>query len=163
MGVREQVLGSRNWMQKVVEFVPGFRGYYTKEHRRDADRLMREAVALRLKGAADALGELSAGLVRAKRLEEVERCQRLSQRLAAAGDRVRTAASGYAGFFDTVKVREAEIDRLYELDAALLAEAEAARGIAGKGEAALPDLETKAAAIERALDRRRETMTRLSD
>jgi hypothetical protein len=36
------------------------------------------------------------------------------------GDRIRFASYGYAGFFDLVKVREEELDRMYEFDASLL-------------------------------------------
>ena len=37
-------------------------------------------------------------------------------------DRVRTATYGYAGFFDVVKVKEAQLDALYNFDNALLDE-----------------------------------------
>jgi hypothetical protein len=35
-------------------------------------------------------------------------------------DRIRTAAYGYAGLFDAVKVKEKELDALYEFDEAML-------------------------------------------
>ena len=37
-------------------------------------------------------------------------------RLQTLIDKVKTAAQGYAGFFDAVKVKEDELDTLYELD-----------------------------------------------
>jgi len=159
MGVREQVVGGRNWMQKVVEWIPGFRGYYGKEHRRDADRLVREAVSNRLNAAADALGQAAAVLAKAKRLDEVERAGRLQQRLTTAADRALSAARGYSGFFDAVKIREGELDRLYEHDCRILEAAERARAKAAGLDAAKPALEpieAAAAEIERSLDARRE-------
>ena len=154
MGVREQVQEGRNWIQKVGEWVPGFRGYYAKEHRRDADALVREAAASRLKAASDAIGEACLPLIKAKNLEEVERLQRLAQRLAALADRARTAARGYAGFFDAVKVREDELDRIYEQDLRLLGAAEAVRR---------EPSEKKAAEIEGILDARKESLLDLSN
>jgi hypothetical protein len=35
-------------------------------------------------------------------------------------DRLKTASYGYAGLFDAVKVKEAELDALYNYDAAML-------------------------------------------
>jgi hypothetical protein len=41
-------------------------------------------------------------------------------KLRALVDRVRHAAYGYSGFFDAVKVNEAELDKLYQYDSTLL-------------------------------------------
>ncbi len=155
MGMREQVMGGRNWIQRIVEWVPGFRGYYAREHRRDADKLVREAAAARLSGAAEALGSLTATLAKAGRLDEVDRLGRLSQRLGTAADRLRLSPRGYAGFFDAVKVREAELDRLYTHDVALL---EGAKSLLSSAKsAALEPLEKDLARLESEIDARKET------
>ncbi len=166
MGVREQVMGGRNWIQKVGERIPGFRGYDARECRRDADKLLREAVASRLKSAADSLGALSTALVKARRLDEVAQAQGLTQRLNTLADRARTAAQGYSAFFDAVKVREPELDRLYEHDMRLLAAAEAAKAYAAGMSAEAPALEPlaqKVSEMEAALDARKETLLSLTD
>jgi hypothetical protein len=155
MGMREQVMGGRNWIQKVVEWVPGFRGYYAREHRRDADKLVREAASARLSGAVEALGLLTVTLAKTGSLDEVDRLGRLSQRLGSAADRLRLSPRGYAGFFDAVKVREGEIDRLYAQDLALLQGAEILLASAKAG--ALDPLETGLAQLESEIDRRKET------
>ncbi len=160
MGLQEQVMASRSWVQKAGEWIPGFRGYYAREHRRDADRLLREAVCARLKSAADVLGERSADLARQRRIDEVEALQRLSQRLASAGDRIRTAAQGYSGFFDAVKVLEPELDRLYAQDQRLFRTAEDLKAAAAKGE--LDAMTREASALEAALDARKEVLLDLS-
>ena len=61
-------------------------------------------------------------MIEAGQLHLVDDLERVARRLQTLGDQVRTAASGYAGFFDAVKVREAELDRLYEFDQALVTE-----------------------------------------
>ena len=161
MGLQEQVMGSRNWVQKAAEWIPGFRGYYAREHRRDADRLLREAVSARLKAAADAFGERSADLARQRRIDEVEALQRISQRLAAAADRVRTAAQGYSGFFDAVKVLEPQLDQLYAQDQRLFQAAEALKAAAAGGDPAR--MMQDASALEAALDARKEVLLDLSN
>jgi hypothetical protein len=45
---------------------------------------------------------------------------RAARRLQTLIDKVKVAAEGYAGFFDPVKVKEEELDALYEFDSAML-------------------------------------------
>jgi hypothetical protein len=164
MGLKDQVLGGRNWIQKVVEWIPGFRGYYGREHRRDADKLVREAIAARLATASEAVGTATAALAKAKRLDDVDRAGRLSQRLLTAADRARTAAQGYSGFFDAMKVREPELDRIYEHDVALLAAAESANQKASALDSQKPSfdaLESEVSKIEKGLDARKEVLLQL--
>jgi hypothetical protein len=40
----------RNWLERLVDKVPGFRGYQNRELRRDVDRLQREHLAKELGG-----------------------------------------------------------------------------------------------------------------
>jgi len=46
--------------------------------------------------------------------------ERATMKLQLLIDRVKTASYGYAGLFDAIKVRETELDALYNFDAALL-------------------------------------------
>ena len=46
--------------------------------------------------------------------------ERVSTRLQTLIDRIRTAAYGYAGFFDLQRVKEPELDRLAAFDKALV-------------------------------------------
>ena len=58
-------------------------------------------------------------------IESVEKIGKARRRLQTLADTVHTAAYGYAGLFDAVRVKEDELDALYEFDNGLLAEAEA--------------------------------------
>jgi len=44
-------------------------------------------------------------------------------RLQTFIDKIRTASQGYAGFFDAVKIKEDELDNLYEFDTGMLVRA----------------------------------------
>lgn len=121
--LRERVqAGQTGALESVLNAIPGYGGYRDKQLRRDADRLLREHIARELAQQGRKLPELQRRLIEAGQLRLVDDLERVVRRLQTLGDQVRTAASGYAGFFDAVKVREVELDRLYEFDQALLAE-----------------------------------------
>lgn len=49
---------------------------------------------------------------------------RLTKKLEKAADKVRFASRGYRGWFDMHKVREDELDKLYQFDVALIEDVE---------------------------------------
>lgn len=56
--------------------------------------------------------------------ESWEQMDRLMALLDRVSERINHADYGYSGFFDAVKVREKELDRLYEFDAGILEDVE---------------------------------------
>lgn len=121
--LRERVrAGQTGALESILNAVPGYGGYRDKQLRRDADRLLRDHIAGRLALQGTKLSELQRRLIDAGQLPLLDDLERVARRLQTLADEVRAAAGGYAGFFDAVKVREAELDRLYEFDQALLAE-----------------------------------------
>ena len=118
--IRGKARSDRSWVERLLRHVPGFRGYLGKEERRQTDKLLREQLVDRLdqfRGRLDLImGELTDG----GRLHLVDDVDRLKKAIGCVGDKIRHASYGYSGLFDAVKVHEAELDRLYEFDAALV-------------------------------------------
>jgi len=121
--LRERVrAGQTGALENILNAIPGYGGYRDKQLRRDADRLLREYIARELAQQSRKLPQLQRQLIERGQLRLVDDLERVVRGLQTLGDQVRTVAGGYAGFFDAVKVREAELDRLYEFDQALLAD-----------------------------------------
>jgi len=137
--------------------VPGFEGYLERELRREVDQVLRAQLAARLDGARGRLGEYLRRLPLSA-TAEIGRLAALDAGLDAAANRLRHAGSGYAGLFDAVKVREAELERLYRHDLAMV-EAVDALGAAvarlpGEGGAAVEAVEAGLAAVRAQIDGR---------
>jgi hypothetical protein len=107
--------------EKAVSSLPGIAGYREKELRRSADKQVRDAVVTRLDEERRQLTAIQQELLSGSGLLHLAEVEKLGGRMQALSDRVRTAAYGYAPFFDAQKVKEAELDRLVEYDQALLA------------------------------------------
>ncbi len=143
---------NRNLIESMLRYMPGFRGYLEKEYRRESDALQREWIADRLQRAKRGLDGLSRSLVDAGRIDPLPAIDRLRGRLDAFLGRVRGAMQGYSGFFDLVRIGEAELERVYEHDLALAdrvsALAERIEGLAGRPD----DLPSELPRVEEDLD-----------
>lgn len=116
----ERVTGDMNVLQKIVSKIPGFSGYVDLTNRRSADKLLRETIASHFEGLWQRLSSIQNDLIREGGLEYMSKIESASIKLRQFIDRVRTASYGYAGFFDAVKIKQEELDRVYQYDLALL-------------------------------------------
>jgi hypothetical protein len=116
----QKITDSRNLIEKIVAFIPGFKGYVDRNARRDADKLLRETVAARFEQQWSRISELQRQMIDEGTIETVDNLEAAAVKLRTLIDQVKTAPYGYAGFFDAVKVNEPELVKLYQFDASLL-------------------------------------------
>lgn len=109
-----------NFLEKIANAIPGFKGYREKELRRDADRLQREYLASRLDECKKPLNDISAAVSRSGNLDAINDIETARKRLDKVANRIRYADRGYAGFFDAIKVKEDALERVYQFDLRLL-------------------------------------------
>ncbi len=116
--------GEKNWLQKLIDKIPGFSGYHAKERRRDIDKLHREWLADRLRAVKPAVAGVVRDLTDGGRLLEVGQLDRVGKKLDTIENKVRFASYGYSGFFDAVQIKEEQLDRIYQFDLKLVEDAE---------------------------------------
>ncbi len=119
-----QIKGQRGGFVKLLSKIPGFKGYMEKETRRDADKIVRDAVAAKFTDQVDRLTELQTDLLSNGGFEFVDDVEQSAVKLRTFIDRVKTAPRGYAGLFDAVQVKEDQLEQLYNFDYQLLSEAD---------------------------------------
>jgi predicted aminopeptidase len=117
--LRDRIRRDEHPMQKWLDWVPGFKGYRERETRREADRLVRQYLAGLLAECHAKLQARMGALAREAKLEHMTTLDRLDRRLEKLTDMTRFADSGYTGWFDAAKIKEEELDRLYEYDVSL--------------------------------------------
>ncbi|MFQ5943467.1 MAG: hypothetical protein ACE5JF_07935 [Anaerolineales bacterium] len=164
----DKVTEGKDLLGKLQNAVSGFVGYYDRERRRDADKLLRDTVADRYEEQWDRVSAIQAKMVSARMLEYVDDVEAAAIKLRTFVDKVRGAPRGYAGFFDAVRINQDELDSLYQYDLELLGFAdrvlEAVAGLeaaVGNGEdlpEAIESLVSVAGKATRAYDRRTEVV-----
>jgi hypothetical protein len=124
MDLRDLVSEEMGGFERLVAKIPGYKGYKEKELRREADKLLRDHIYGVLTEQRRRVEDIQ-GNLGVEQIEYVEQIGRARRRLQTLADTVHTAAYGYAGLFDAVKVKEEELDALYTFDDELLTETDA--------------------------------------
>ncbi len=163
-----KVTEEKDLLGKLQNKVAGFFGYYDRERRRDADKLLRDTVADRYEEQWNRVSAIQARMVSGKMLEYVDDVETAAIKLRTFVDRVRGAPRGYAGFFDAVRVNQDELDSLYQYDLELLEYADRVAEAVDQLEVAMDNQDDIPSAIEnlvsvagrasRAYDRRSEVV-----
>lgn len=121
-------------LANIASFVPGFAGYKSTEDRRIADKQLRAVIGERLSKVNDRIDGVVDALSRSGALDGLALIDQSRRRLSRLIDRMRFADYGYAAVFDRVQMGDAELARIYQYDAAIMAEL-------GKFEDAIIELE----------------------
>jgi uncharacterized membrane-anchored protein YjiN (DUF445 family) len=121
-----KVRGERGLLEKIMGYIPGYRGYKEKELRRESDRLVRMEAVNRLKAAKTAFRRTFANPSAVQKLsgDDTYRFDALNSRLDRVTQRIDRAVAGYAGMFDAIKVKEDKLDSVIQHDLNLIERAE---------------------------------------
>lgn len=128
-GYVEKVRRERGLLEKIMGYIPGYRGYKEKELRRESDRLVRMEAVNRLKDAKSTVRRKFTNPLVVQKLssEDAWRFDALMSRLDRVIQRVDRAVAGYAGMFDAIKVKEDKLDAVIEHDLTLIEKADSLR------------------------------------
>ncbi|MGQ9909072.1 MAG: hypothetical protein ACUVS2_09590 [Candidatus Flexifilum sp.] len=115
----ERIVSQRGTFERVLGWIPGFKGYLDKGYRRDADRMIRDYVAGELTKCVARLVELERRILDLDGgLMLMSDTNSVKTKLQTFRDRVQTAAPGYSGFMESVKIGPEELERIYAFDEA---------------------------------------------
>ncbi len=115
-----QVSSDQDPFKKILGKIPGFKGYMERQSRRDADKLLREAIATRFEQLWGRVSGLQREFISQGEIALVDDLEAAAIKMRTFADRVRRAKRGYSGLFDAVKINEEELAKLYAYDAGLL-------------------------------------------
>jgi len=144
-------------LERLRKLLPGFRGYARREHRREADGLLRGFGAVRIERAATCIESAARGKADAAALAAA------AARASELARQLRGAHAAYAGFLDTQDWKADEpLEELYARDEELV-ERVVALGIAADIQPCLPEaLERELRDLARAFERRRDALRALA-
>jgi hypothetical protein len=115
-----KITEGKDFLGKVRNFLAGFVGYVQRENRREADKELRQTLSQRYGEQWERISALQRELIAEGSLEYVDDLEAAAIKLRAFIDRTKSASYGYAGFFDALRIGQAELDKLYSYDATML-------------------------------------------
>jgi DNA repair ATPase RecN len=116
MDFQQDMHGALSGLERLATKIPGYRGYKEKESRREADRLLRQHLVAQLDEERRRLTEIQRRMLDSGGLRMLDDVDRVLIKVQKLSDTIRTASYGYAGLFDAIKVKEAQLDALYQFD-----------------------------------------------
>ena len=104
---------------RLLDLLPGFKGYREREERRQADKLLRDHLVGLIDGERSKLQHAEADLSRAGKVAQVGTLDRSVGQLTKWRDKLHYADYGYTGWLERPPINEPELDKLYQYDASL--------------------------------------------
>lgn len=122
----EKIESESTALGRLLAKLPGFGGYMERSRRRQADKMLRDAISARLEETrlrlANVHQELSRDIIKA--IDHAEPLGRADSRLMGLVGKIKDAPQGYSGFFDATKVDAQDLARIYDFDGQMLTYAE---------------------------------------
>jgi len=115
-----RIVRERGKVENLLARVPGFRGYMELNARRQADRVIRDQVAEKLRQQLSRFTTIEKTLLDAGGLAHMSETRSAKTKLQMFIDRVATDTPGYSGFFDAIKIGADDLEVIYAFDKALL-------------------------------------------
>lgn len=120
----QNVKSKENFLEKIKRWIPGYDGYVNRDNSRELDTLLRNKLAVELDSNHMKLKNTILTLAQRGKLFESDGIDKLDKRLQTAVNKFRSAARGYSGAFDVVKVKDDKLNMIYEFDANMFDEVE---------------------------------------
>ena len=114
----QKVTSMQDPFKKLGSYIPGFSGYVERQNRRDADKILRDTVARRFEEQWKRTSQMQADMAGNGMISYIDDMEKAAIQLRTFVDKISTAPRGYSGMFDAVKINEAELEAIYQFDAA---------------------------------------------
>ncbi|MBR6204842.1 MAG: hypothetical protein IKQ60_07330 [Candidatus Methanomethylophilaceae archaeon] len=111
--------------EKIKMYIPGYKGYKEKNLRRDADRAVRQELSRTIQGAKADLAEIQKAVL--DDFDLMMDVERIRTKVDKYDIDVKKAVNGYSAFHDSVKILEADLDKVMAWDAKILDDIQAMR------------------------------------
>jgi len=118
----------KNFLERFADAIPGLSGYRAREDRRATDKRLRDYLASRLDLVREKVGNAKLELTNRGQLAALNDIGLLDRKIQTITETIRFSSYGYSGFFDQVKIKEEQLDKLYTHDMKILGYVEELEG-----------------------------------
>ena len=117
--LRKRITEDEGSLQRLAAHIPGFAGYRERQIRRKANQMLRDHLVGMLDDIREDINEFLSRWTREQGLAQLDDLDRVRRQLGEARDKLRFADYGYTGWFDAAKIKESELNSLYDYDLAM--------------------------------------------
>ncbi len=156
--LNEIIRRDRNFVERIGQLLPGFRGYFDRENRREADHMLRMSGTSKLDEMIALLHELTKAAPLAEK-DDVQECVNQAEKLR---HELRYSDRGYSGFFSEIKWdRPDRLAAIYERDEAIVVGIATLLDRLADSDLPLAELRRELISLQRAVGERRNVILNL--
>ena len=123
--VKSKMKSDMGLFEKIKMYIPGYKGYKETNLRRDADRAVRQELSRSIQGSKADLAEVQKAVI--DDFDLMMDVERIRTKVDKYDIDIKKAVNGYSAFHDSVKILEADLDRVMAWDAKILDDIQAMR------------------------------------
>jgi hypothetical protein len=114
------IKSKESFFEKIKRIIPGYDGYVNRDNSRELDTLLRNQLAMKLEHNRKKIRDTISNFSKNNRLFQATDIDKIEKKNDTAIAKFRSAARGYSGAFDVVKIMDDKLSKIYEFDSYLL-------------------------------------------
>lgn len=118
------IKSKESFLEKIKRIIPGYDGYVNRDNSRELDTQLRNQLALKLEQNRSKIRETVSNYSKNGRLFQASDMEKIEKKNDTAIAKFRSAARGYSGAFDVVKIKDEKLEQIYNFDVSLLSSVE---------------------------------------
>lgn len=118
------IKSKESFLEKIKRIIPGYDGYANRDNSRELDTLLRNQLAMKLEQNRSKIRNTVSNYSKNGRLFQASDMEKIEKKNDTAIAKFRSAARGYSGAFDVVKIKDEKLEQIYNFDVSLLGSVE---------------------------------------
>ncbi|CAN5547460.1 hypothetical protein BH10BAC5_BH10BAC5_08930 [soil metagenome] len=119
----EEIRSNESFLEKIKRWIPGYDGYVNRDNSRELDTMLRNKLAQMLEVNKTKIKNTTLNLSKNGKLFLTSDIEKIDKKNELIIGKFKTASRGYSGAFDVKKIKEEELNKLYEFDMNMLNDA----------------------------------------
>ena len=115
----QQVKSNESFLEKIKRIIPGYDGYVNRDNARELDTKLRNTLAINLENNKTSLKNTVLNLSKFGKLFQTDGIDKIQNKLQQVIGKLKSAARGYSGAFDVVKIKDDKLNQIYQFDSSL--------------------------------------------
>jgi hypothetical protein len=118
------IKSKESFFEKIKRIIPGYDGYANRDNSRELDTILRNQLAMKLEHNRIKIRNTISNFSKNNRLFLATDIDKIEKKNDTAIAKFRSAARGYSGAFDVVKILDDKLEKIYDFDNYLLTNVE---------------------------------------
>ena len=105
-----------NFFEKIGTYIRGYKGYATREEKRNTDKKLRDDLAEKIRQSENSIINHQQKLLKTGEMQSCQEWEIARKALNTVYSQIKNAVYGESSFFSDQQLKETELDEIYKID-----------------------------------------------